>query len=284
MKSEAQAIVESLNSAWYAPKYVFPGPQPVSIERKHIDTLKTNDYYIGYKNDGLRVALCLMRHDDKPRCFLLNRKLEITYIRMTVSKKMYNGCMFDCEMIDNQLYIFDCPLFAGKSLKTESFDERLSYCESFLSCLRQCEDYKICVKEFVPRCEYMSLTQHNKVDGFVFVPKKKHVQIGTHNTYYKWKPLLQNTIDFCVSQTGKVFLQNGGKLCNSKVTLDYSQCAFSDLVFKDETIVVECEYMTHQKWKVLHHRDDKSLPNSVYTFKRTLVNIEENILLDELVS
>ena len=280
--SDVQLIMEKLNSAWNVEKFIFPGPQPISIERKHFKILKSNEYLIGHKNDGERFALCFTRHNDKPRCFLLNRKLEISCISLLVSKKFYEGSIFDCEVVDNTCLIFDCPLFAGKSLKNETFKERLSFCNSFIAGIkiRDSDVYNFRVKQFVERTKYKSLEKCDKTDGYIFVPVTKPVQTGTHNTYFKWKPLLQNTIDFCLTKEGKVFLQNSGKLSKTKITLVYNP----DLFNNTDSLIVECEYIDFEKWKVLQVRNDKTIPNSLYTFKRTLVNIEEDIQFHELVS
>jgi hypothetical protein len=218
---------------------------------------------------------------------MLNRKLELKFISLLVSKKLYSGSIFDCELIDNSLYIFDCPLFAGKSLKSENLHERLSYCDSFLSGIRirPDEKYKFHVKQFVVRTDYSKLNMCNESDGYVFVPVHKPVQTGTHNFYFKWKPLLQNTVDFAISPSKQVYLQNAGKLCKSKITMDFSQIPFDSLSFENnENIILECQYITDDLWMPLHIRQDKTMPNSVYTYKRTIVNIQEDIQLSELVS
>jgi hypothetical protein len=284
-KNDTQNMIEQLNSAWLSKRYIFPGPQPVSIERKHIVNLKSHDYLVGHKNDGERTALCFIRYDDKPRCFFLNRKLEITYISVLVSKKMYEGTIFDCEMIDNQIYIFDCPLFCGKSLRTENFNNRLSFCESFLTGIKRRPDekYDFLVKEFVELAKFKNLNHCEKSDGYVFVPVNKPVQTGTHNYYYKWKPRYKNTVDFCINKDGEVFLQNAGKLCKAKVSLNYEYCKFDTIKFIDSVVVLECEYQIENTWKVLHPRCDKTIPNSLYTFKKTILNIEENIDINELI-
>lgn len=273
-------IVCRLNKMWLSEKHVYPGPQPISIERKHFDILKSNVYYIGHKNDGERYALCCLRDDDKPRCLLLNRKLEIFPISLLISKKFYEGTILDCEIVDNKIYIFDCPLFSGTSLKTKHFHERLSFCKSFVEgCKkRESDKYLLCVKEFVLRKDYKQLQTCENSDGYIFVPDAKPVQTATHNTYFKWKPLLQNTIDFAICKDNRVCLQNAGKLCKvSDVKIEHNEVV-------NDTFIVECQYVNSHTWKALHQRTDKTIPNSLYTYKRTLVNIHENIQIEELVT
>ena len=53
---------------------------------------------------------------------------------------------------------------------------------------------------------------------------------------------------------------------------------------KDNHIVVECEYVGEKHWKVLKVRSDKTLPNSHYTYKKTLINIDENIKENEFTN
>ena len=277
------SILEYLNSRWLSKKFCYPGPQPVSIERKHLKLLK-DDYYIGHKNDGERIAICITRYDNKPRCFLLNRKLESTPINLLLSKKLYEDTILDCEIIGNEIILFDCPLFAGESLKNTIFSERLVYLQSFVTCMRQRPEdkYTFRVKPFVKLSEHKTLPTEEKTDGYVLVPNKKAVQCGTHNYYFKWKPLLQNTVDFAINKKNQVFLQNAGKLCSAKVEilLHNLQLDFSD----NETIVVECKYVSNDKWEALQVRHDKDCPNSLFTFKKTLVNLSEDIKFSELIT
>ena len=275
-----------MNKIWLSDKYVYPGPQPVSIERKHFSTLKANDYLIGHKNDGERIALCIIRYMDKPRCYLLNRKLEITPISLLVTKKMYDGTIFDCELVnENEIYIFDCPCFAGESLKHRQFTERLDFGNAFLSGYkhRAQDSYNFYVKQFADRQDYSSLPKCLKTDGYVLVPNKKNVQTGTHNSYFKWKPQMQNTIDFAINKQKQVFLQNAGKFCKTSVSLLFDSF---ETIFKNDSdyIIIECVYQDENIWKPLQIRGDKNIPNSLFTYKRTLVNIQENIQFDELVS
>ena len=44
---------------------IFPGPQPVSIERVHFDKLKNNPYVVCEKTDGLRVAILAFTFNSK---------------------------------------------------------------------------------------------------------------------------------------------------------------------------------------------------------------------------
>ena len=43
---------------------VFPGPQPVSIERKHITKLKQDDFWVCAKTDGLRYIFACIEYDN----------------------------------------------------------------------------------------------------------------------------------------------------------------------------------------------------------------------------
>ena len=276
-------VVPLLNSMWHSKKYNYPGPQPVSIERKHFDTLKSNAYYIGHKNDGERIALCCLRYENKPRCFLLNRKLEIYPISLLVSKKLYDGTILDCEIVNDTIFIFDCPLFGGVSLKTKPFSERMTFADAFIAGYKKRPEdkYDIQVKQFVLRQNYQKLDVCDASDGYVLVPENKHVQMSTHNFYFKWKPLLKNTIDFAVNRSKQVFLQNAGKLCKAQnVNVDVSNISFTD----ELPLILECQYLHENNWIALHERKDKIIPNSLYTYKRTLVNIEENIHFEELVT
>ena len=68
--------------------------------------------------------------------------------------------------------------------------------------------------QFVPTLKY-------DTDGYIITPIFDHVQTGTHQNMFKWKPFKDITIDFLVKQTswkGKenevwdMFIQEKGKL------------------------------------------------------------------------
>ena len=52
---------------------IFPGPQPISIERKHFKALKNEKYVVCGKTDGVRHALVCTMFNGKKVCALLNR-------------------------------------------------------------------------------------------------------------------------------------------------------------------------------------------------------------------
>lgn len=277
---DAKQIVLQINNLWLGEKCIYPGPQPISIERKHISVLQSHKYYVGHKNDGERYAVCCIYHENKPRCFLLNRKLEVKPIALKLSRKLYDGTILDCELVNNTLFIFDVPLFSGISLKSKPFSERLDFAHAFIKgCkLNENDVFRFKVKDFVLRENFKTLKKCENSDGYIFVPEDKHVQTSTHNFYFKWKPLIKNTIDFALNTNCQVFLQNAGKLCKApNVTVNYQNN-------EEKTIIVECQYEKGNTWKGLHLRHDKLVPNSLFTYKRTLVNIEENIQISELVS
>ena len=45
----------------------FPGPQPISIERKHFRVLKSQPYVVCEKTDGVRHMLCSFEFEGKRR-------------------------------------------------------------------------------------------------------------------------------------------------------------------------------------------------------------------------
>jgi len=46
-------------------KGIFPGCQPISIERKHFDILSKNDYVVCEKTDGTRYMMLTFMYESK---------------------------------------------------------------------------------------------------------------------------------------------------------------------------------------------------------------------------
>ena len=81
---------------------IFPGPQPISIERKHFELLKKNTYAVCEKTDGIRhVCMCFM-FGDKKMCVLVNRALDVYLLPLNMPRKSYEyGTTVDGELVKN---------------------------------------------------------------------------------------------------------------------------------------------------------------------------------------
>ena len=281
-------ILHALSSLWGAKKPdEFPGPQPVSIERKHFQDLSNDTYHVGRKTDGDRYAFCAMKFNGVNLTFIVSRNFQVHLVKTEATKAAYDGTIVDCELIGDTLVMFDCVMAGGSNLKSFPFSERLKACETVNSFFRTHDpklitDFTFEVKHFdflTNMNQLIDATCKHKSDGYVFIPENKGIVQGTHSSMFKWKPLLQNTIDFGF-QHNKIYLQNSAKLLSINISVDLNNIELND----DELTIIECAFVSDKKWKALHIRHDKTHPNGHYTYKKTLVNLTEDIQENEFLN
>ena len=295
VKSDSPLYHEALKcfyGAWGTDKApVFPGPQPISIERKHFPTLKRNKYVVCEKSDGVRTALMAFVFGTKKVTLLINRALRMTYVSLNLPKTAHQGTLVDCELIDKTLMVYDGVWVSGQDLKPKNLTERMEVVDLFVKgILRMAKDpVRIKIKQMVPLGDlddyYRNVipTLPYETDGLIFTPVNEPVKLGTHNTMFKWKPRDMNTIDFQVKWHGSkcgLYVQEKGRLIFESDVPNPEP--FMDML-KEDTIV-ECAYITDEYpmwWKPVGVRADKTYPNSRFTFYRTLVNIKEDIQWNE---
>tara|TARA_B100001996_G_scaffold381401_1_gene370759 strand:+ start:25 stop:903 length:879 start_codon:yes stop_codon:yes gene_type:complete len=271
---EEEGFIKYVNESWDAKKNEeFPGPQPISIERKHFEHIKSEKYVVSNKNDGVRYILCFIKYKEKNICCLIDRNLKCYLINVSCNVQCFTGTILDCEMVKNKLIMFDCIMINGANLKTKDFFTRMDGCETLIKSITK-SPFEMEVKKFV---DFKDIDKLSKIDsdGLIIMPVNKSIIQGTHNYMYKWKPKLKNTIDFLVKEK-EIYLQNNGELKKMKVYLD-----FNNFILNYE-VIVECEYVKEKHWKVINLRPDKNIPNSKYTYSRTLTNISEDIKPNEL--
>ncbi len=271
----------------------FPGPMPVSIERKHLYRLKAEKYLVCEKSDGVRYALVCMKNqaDDRITC-LINRALDVHLITNKFANTAYKGTIMDGELVDNKFLIYDAVMVAGEDVSMFDLMFRLERCAMHISKLRKVKSDMISIskKEFYATSdikeysnEYMKTLTH-KSDGFIFTPVDTPVKKGTHNTLYKWKLRDHNTVDFQLKRRHNgwgLYIQDRGKLYFESIIED----GWVDDSWMKEDMIVECQYMIDDPspwWKPLNVRSDKTYPNNRITFYRTVNNVRENITLQEL--
>jgi hypothetical protein len=270
----------------------FPGPQPVSIERRHFPLLKKQPYMVCEKTDGTRVMLVCTEFEGKRVCALVNRAFHMEEISLNVPRET----VLDCELIDNLILVYDAVMVKGEDVRRRTLTERLLAAASATKMiLRTKKDkYSVKVKKMYPLAEIQKVIEAEypyETDGLVFTPVEEPVRMGTHETMFKWKPREKITIDFMVRHTGKyidrghaghepvmdLYIADRDKM--NPVTIFNPLVQYKDLEMYEDRIV-ECAY-GESGWYFVKCRPDKTYPNNLRTFERTLVNIKEDIQTNE---
>lgn len=286
-ESSTKSIIERLNKIWLNKSaFCYPGPQPISIERKHLTQLN-NDYHVCEKSDGIRYSLICIKREGKNIIAILDRTMSLYLVSLCIPSTCYEGTILDGELLNTSsgltFLVYDCVLICGRNVSTYSFKNRLEMSKTLIDGIniRTKDTFAIRLKLFqsfnnmkhyvnneLPLLDY-------KNDGFIFIPDKCNVQTGTHNNLFKWKPRLDNTIDFYINDKQQLYLKKSDDFVKTQNKLiddiDYEDC------------IIECKSIDIIKrtWKFVQVRSDKSTPNSLYTFRKTLNNIRENIQICE---
>jgi hypothetical protein len=259
----------------------FPGPQPVSIERRHFQEFKKRRYVVCEKTDGVRHLLVSLELDGKRAAFLVNRAFDT----VTVSTMIPRGTILDGELVAVRggakpvFLIHDAVCVKGTDVHREPLTQRLDAARALLkSVVRSVKDpFEIRVKHMGPwpgpLPDLESLPW--ETDGLVFTPVDEPVRTGTHETLFKWKPRERITIDFALLHGTDLFVQDRG--------VPYKEAALHGVNARrdlSDGTIVECGY-GDLGWYVEKIRTDKKHPNNRRTYFRTIVNIRENIQLGE---
>ena len=271
----------------------FPGPQPISIERKHFPTLRNNAYVVCEKTDGERYMLVATRWQGRNVSVFVNRSFHMFETRVNLPKNAYEGTILDGELCDGGLYLaYDGITVCGRPVGHMNLLDRYDAIEQCIKRIvaMKSDPYRVRLKIFHPLTDFDTFQREHlpqvqqKVDGLVFTPVYEPVKMGTHETMFKWKPREHNTIDFQMKRdpyrpgVWRLYIQEKGQLVYESEIHNYEEPWFR------EYAIAECQYMTEDVpmwWRPLKLRTDKTHPNNRRTFYRTLVNIKEDIQMSE---
>jgi hypothetical protein len=248
----------------------FPGPQPVSIEKKHIPLLSRNSYLVCEKTDGVRHFLvCFTDSQNRKICALVNRSFEFTLFPLTVPR----NTILDGELLGSEFIIHDAMWIQGEDVRQMNLVARLSKVKQLVKAILPIQKLRVTCKHMIPYRDMKNLKLGEHNDGVIFTPVDEPVRMGTHRTLFKWKPFEKITIDFLFTN-GHFYIQCDGKLVNVR------NCR--TLTTETENSIYECVY-NGSIWEPIKKRTDKSHPNNKRTYERTMINIHENIKICELV-
>jgi hypothetical protein len=287
-----QHVISYIHQVWGS-KDRFPGPQPISIERKHFPILRNNVYVVCEKTDGERYMLVATRWQGRNVSVFVNRSFRMFESRVNLPKNAYDGTILDGELCDGGVYMaYDAIVVCGEPVGHMHFIDRYAVMEKCIKRIitMKSDPYRVRLKIFhtlddFERFERDHLpTVQQRIDGLVFTPVYEPVKMGTHETMFKWKPRDQNTIDFQMKRdpyrpgVWRLYVQEKGQLVFETSFENYEEPWFG------EDAIVECQYMIDDApmwWRPLKLRTDKTHPNNRRTFYRTLVNIKEDIQMSE---
>jgi len=266
----------------------FPGPQPVSIERRHFPLLKLQPYLVCEKTDGVRHLLA----STDEGVFLVNRAFSYEKVNIRVAK----DTLLDGELVKTKagkeglrpdgkpavsllFMVYDAVRVKGEDLTHKPLTERLDTARKVIKAIIKTANapLEIRVKAMwdlgdpIPDLNSFEY----ETDGLVFTPVNEPIRTGTHETMFKWKPRERITIDFCIKNGSDLFVQDKG--------IPYKEASLHlHNVRRDlpDGTIVECGY-GNLGWFVEKIRTDKTHANNRRTYFRTLVNLRENIQLQE---
>jgi hypothetical protein len=256
----------------------FPGPQPVSIERRHFPLLKKQPYVVCEKTDGTRNFLISFEDG----VFLVNRAFQSVPVKVRIPK----DTLLDGELVTAKngkvlFMVYDAVLVKGENLCAKPLTARLDAARAIVKGIIKTASapLEVRVKTMIdlgsPIPDLNSFDY--ETDGLVFTPVKEPIRMGTHETMFKWKPRERITVDFIIQKGKELLIQDQNQL-HYAAEMHLHNCR-PDL---PDGLVVECGY-GHVGWFVEKVRTDKTYPNNKRTFTRTCVNLQEAIQLEEFL-
>ena len=188
-----------------------------------------------------------------------------------------------------EFIVYDVLFIEGNDNRHLDLNIRLKNAFDIIKHIEYCEDQPcvIYIKQFVNFKDFkhyidnVSTRLSHDYDGYVFTPIHEPYVIGTHYTMFKWKPTNKHTVDFYIQDfTGSLYVSKHHNLL--KVRKHYGKhLSKIEHHINNGYRIFECEYIGNSCWKPLFPRKDKDHPNNLYTFNKTLLNIQEDILLTD---
>lgn len=291
------ALLECMFAMWgiaYGDR--FPGATCVSIERKDFADLQMHQYWVCEKTDGVRYLMMCTRYKDLNIIALINRNLEVFLLGINIARTLYDGTILDGEIATNkttgqtEFLIFDAISVAGESVRDMRFGERMTRVADALREAPQPSTDLVTIrgKTFFSMADFENFEVHRErikesydLDGLIFTPEELPVWTFRHRKMFKWKD--HHTIDFLVAPDAKgelaLHLYDSLNKKMKKAAVLRTTTSADGAVLKAND-VVEC-VVNKSKWDPLFVRVDKSHPNDMETYRRTLINIRENISVAE---
>lgn len=118
----------------------FPGANPISIERKDIETIVKHDYLVALKTDGVRYLLLMTTkpNSTEPISIMIDRTLKMYEIEIWASEEYYfKGCLLEGELVWDSCQslnyiVFDVIMLKGLKCNDMNYRNRLDVIQNHI--------------------------------------------------------------------------------------------------------------------------------------------------------
>ncbi|CZT03547.1 probable mRNA-capping enzyme subunit alpha [Rhynchosporium agropyri] len=343
MRSEVAHLLDRKNTS-------FPGAQPVSFARRHLEALTKQDYYVCEKSDGMRYLLYLTEDDKGGEIhYLIDRKNDYWFIPTGAlhfpipndQQGFHTRTLIDGELVLDEVHggpkqpkylVFDCMVLDGNSLMERTLDKRLAYFTE-----RIFKPYQDLLKEYPEERQYQHFIMELKAmqfsyavemmfrqilptlphgnDGLIFTCRMSDYKHGTDQNILKWKPELENSIDFRLQLEFPLVQPDAQDraeginepwrdydavpICNLLVyagdgredpyynNLHLDKDEWESLKARNEPLndrIVECFMDTQKRWRFMRFRDDKTNANHTTTVDSVIESITDRVTEKDLIA
>ncbi|KAJ7741583.1 mRNA capping enzyme, catalytic domain-containing protein [Mycena maculata] len=205
----------------------FPGSQPVSFAKGDLAKLKSQDFWVCEKSDGIRVLL-LVHTDSEQTVYLIDRKNEYYQLqglffphhenpKMPLQNTIVDGeLVFDVDPRTShqtlRFLAFDCLVINNQNIMSRPLDKRYGRLKEWFykpfAKMKQDHSHVTQTHPFDIRVKEISLSYHaEKVfadipnlqhgsDGLIYTCVNTPYTPGADSNILKWKPPSENSIDF----------------------------------------------------------------------------------------
>jgi mRNA capping enzyme, catalytic domain/mRNA capping enzyme, C-terminal domain len=261
---------------------------PVSMKRADMCKLKSHDYVVGDKTDGVRQFLLLGTIPGGATTYacVIDRNCTVTMlpaVRVS-SPQLYRGTLIDGEFISQTatFVALDIVAVGGVQAWCAPHGKRMGALHSVLPSI-QTDGWTIVPKPWYPLSAVRSIPG---TEGLIFVPVQESMKPGKCDSLFKWKAV--HTLDFIKAVDGQLYMTDRGTpVCVSHM-FTVSSSSF-DAASTAAAAVIECRLEPRaaaMPWVlyVIKVRTDKSTPNDITTLHATMRNVLEAVSRTELNS
>jgi len=277
--------------------------------------METFPYTVAEKTDGMRFLLYTTSKGPDKNIFLIDRAFRFFKVNINFSDKLLRETILDGELVYNNkqewcYYIHDCICYGGINISKSQFNIRYSFINKILETKNYTHSehstFELKIKKIWDFYKFPDMLKYytenpsdHKVDGLIFTPLKLGVGTGTQMSLFKWK--YHHTFDFSVvkrqasgsNSRYDMYIIDKGKMTkyhslNERTTNGRTFAEVFNRIVSDpkssDPVIVECSYnSTTKSYMPILIRTDKTYPNSINTIKKTLLNIEENLGINDIL-